>query len=248
MKIFIVMRALLWASVMTMLSGCAGLFGPPEPPAPIEDRAKAKPVVSVPQPQISGARAIPLPEQPRLAARPLITKPPVAANGGAQPLPAPQLALANKTPGQATSELSFPAEPLPPEDLGAETPPLTAAETPAASGAPPAPALSPAVQSLVTAANAAAAEQNWDRAQAALERAVKLAPSKSSVWRQLAYTHLKSGNPERAREVVQRALSLAANDGHENVAAWRLLGDIEQARGDTGAAQIARANAARLLH
>jgi len=204
--------------------------------------------VSAPQPQTSGARAIPLPEQPRLTARPLITKPAVSANGGAQSLPAPQLALTNKAPGQATPELSFPAEPLPPEEPGTETLAPDEADTPAASSAPPAPALSPAVQSLVNAANTAAAEQNWDRAQAALERAVKLAPYKSSVWRQLAYTHLKSGNLERAREVVQRALSLAANDGHENVAAWRLLGDIEQARGDAGAAQMARANAARLLH
>ncbi|MBK8960953.1 MAG: tetratricopeptide repeat protein [Proteobacteria bacterium] len=244
MKPSVLMRALMLAAMVASVSGCAGLFGPPEPPAPIEDRANKRVVATQPAPQPSGARAIPLPEQPRLTARPLITKPAMPRTGSAQALP--PVTMSDSAPA-STPELGFAAEALPPEDLGGAATPPAEASTPEAGGAPPAPALSPAVQSLVNAANDAAAEQNWDRAQAALERAVKLAPSKSSLWHQLAYTHLKSGDLERAREVVQRALSLAANDGHENVAAWRLLGDIEQARGDTGAAQMARANATRLL-
>lgn len=238
MNIFTLSRALLMVLLTAAMCGCAGLLGPPEPPAPIEDRDHKRVATPAPVPINTGAKAIPLPEQPRLAARPLITRP--AAGTNARMVPGPELAMTDRAPGQALPELSFPAEPLAPEDEGA-----VSAEDIAAEPAPP--ALSPAVQSLVTAANTAAAEQNWDRAQAALERAVKLAPTKSSVWRQLAAVHLKSGNPERAREVVQRALSLAAADGRENVAAWRLLGDIEQARGDAGAAQMARANAARLM-
>lgn len=245
MKIFAVMRIALLAVLVLSVSACAGLFGPPEPPAPIEDRANQKPVVAPPPLVNSGAKAIPLPEQPRFTAKPLVTKPAASATAHAPP----SLAMSDKTPSPGEPELSFPAEALPPEDEGLSTTMPSDSPAPVApTGAEPPPAYSPAVQSLVNAANTAAAEQNWDRAQAALERAVKLAPSKSGLWRQLAYTHLKSGNLERAREVVQRALSLAAADGRENVAAWRLLGDIEQARGDAGAAQMARANATRLLH
>ena len=237
MNTFTLSRAVPVVLLAVTLSGCASLFGPPEPPAPIEDRQHKRVATpaSVPAPVNSGAKTIPLPEQPRLAARPLITTP--AAGANSTMVAESELAMTDRAVGQAAPELSFPAEPLGPED--------DAGAPAEATGA--APALSPAVQSLVTAANTAAAERNWDRAQAALERAVKLAPAKSSVWRQLAAVHLQSGNPELAREVVQRALSLAAADGRENVAAWRLLGDIEQARGDTGAAQLARANAARLM-
>jgi len=243
LKIFAVMRAALLALLVMSVSGCAGLFGAPEPPAPIEDRMHKR-AETVP-PVSTGAKTTPLPEQPTFKARPLTTRPAVPAGAIAA---APALAMSNRTAPPSVPELSFPAEPLAPEDDGMSLPDNAVDELPATAPASvPPPALSPAVQSLVNAANTAAAEKNWDRAQAALERAVKLAPAKSSVWRQLAYTHLQSGDPERAREVVQRALSLAAADGRENVEAWRLLGDIEQARGDAAAAQIARANAARLL-
>jgi len=244
LKIFAVMRAAPLALLVMSVSGCVGLFGAPEPPAPIEDRMhkRAEPV----PPVSTAAKTIPLPEQPTFKARPLTTRPAVPAGAT---VAAPALAMSNRTAPPSVPELSFPAEPLAPDDDGMSLPEQAGDElpTPPAASVPAPPSLSPAVQSLVNAANTAAAEKNWDRAQAALERAVKLAPSESSVWRQLAYTHLQSGDPERAREVVQRALSLAAADGRENVEAWRLLGDIEQARGDTAAAQMARANAARLL-
>ncbi len=239
MKIFAVMRAASLVVLVVMLSGCAGVFGPPEPPAPIEDRVQKK-VVSAPL--NTAAKTIPLPEQTRFKSQPLITHAAAPTAGNAHVVPAPQLALTDKTPQHAMPELSFPAAALPAEDENAALP--AEGERGAVSAAPP--AFSPAVQSLVTAANTATAQHNWDRAQAALERAVKLAPSKSSLWQQLAYTQLQSGNLERAREVAQRALSLAAADGREDVAAWRLFGDIEQARGDVSAAQLARANAARL--
>ncbi len=232
-----VVRALSLTLVLATLSGCAGLFGPPADPAPIEDRAHA-PAAPARKASAPVAKTIPLPEPPRSVAR---SPQPANVPAGARAIPAPQLTMTDKSPQRPLSNLPFGAEPLPPEDLPAD--PLEA--TDATAGAP---ALSPAVQSLVAAANAAAAQREWDQAQAALERAVKLAPTKSWVWQQLARTHLQSGDVERAREVAQRALSLAAADGRENVAAWRLMADIEQARGDAAAAQTARNNATHLLH
>lgn len=238
----IAMRVLPLVLLLVTLSGCGGLFGVPAEPAPIEDRARprAAPTRAVNAPV---AKSMPLPEQPRL-----LTRPPAKPDtpSGARSLPAPQLAMTDKTSERPLSSLPFGAEPLPPDDL--TTAPLEPNGASAADVIRAAPTLSPAVQSLVTAANTATTNRDWDQAQAALERAVKLAPTKSSVWQQLAQTHLLSGDVERAREVAQRALSLAAADGHENVAAWRLIGDIEQARGETSAAQVARATATRLMH
>ena len=242
MNINIVVRALLMVLTLVTLSGCAGLFGVPAEPAPIEDRARprAAPARTVSAPV---AKSIPLPEQPRF-----ITRPPAKPDtpAGARSLPAPQLAMTDKPSQRPLSSLPLGAEPLPPDDFTAE--PLEPNGVSAADVIRTAPTLSPAVQSLITAANTATTNRDWDQAQAALERAVKLAPTKSSVWLRLAQTHLLSGDLERAREVGQRALSLAAADGDENVAAWRLIGDIEQARGDVSAAQVARTTATRLMH
>ena len=226
--------------MVAAVSGCAGLLGPAEQAAPIEDRAQQR---------------VDRPRPPAAPLRPSATAQPKSASRGAAVPGARRLPDTRATPGIAmpdkTPSLSLLAPtPLPPEAAEKNTPDGRAPgdEELDASNAltRAAPALSPAVQSLVVAANIAAAQKNWDRAQAALERAVKLAPSQASVWRQLAYTHLQSGDLERAREVAQRALSLASADGRENVAVWRLIGDIEQARGDTAAAQAARTNAARL--
>ena len=242
MKISVVTRVLPLALMLVTLGGCANLFGTPEEPAPIEDRAHPRAAVARAA-STTVAKTTPLAEQPRFVTRRLTTP---SVPQGARVLPAPQLAMIDKSPQPPLSSVPVLAQPLSPDDLTPER--SDEEQTKAADVLPAAPALSPAVQSLVTAANTAAAQHNWDQAQAALERAVKLAPSKSSVWQQLANTHLQSGNLERAREVAQRALSLAAADGRENVAAWRLIGDIEQARGDASAAQLARATAARLTH
>ena len=241
MKSYIATRALPLVAMLVTLSGCAGLFGSPAERAPIEDRAHPR---AVPARAVSApvAKSIPLPEQPRNVTRSPATS---SARAGTRILSAPQFALTDKSPQPPLSSVPFGAERLPPDDLTAA--PLAPAAASALAVMPAAPTLSPAVQSLIATANTAAAHRDWDQAQAALERAVKLAPGKSRVWQQLARSHLQSGDLERAREVAQRALSLAAADGRENVAAWQLIGDIEQARGDAAAAQIARAAATRLM-
>lgn len=235
------MRFLALLSLTTLVTAC-GVLGPPEPPAPIEERAtrstpptvqsppRTQPAPTAPAPV---ARAIPLPDRPVVA-------PPRAGSGLGTP--EPERGFIIETPSEAAPRRALPpgvslppgAEPLPPEDPGAA---LEAQPTVAA------PALSPAVQSLVSAADTAAAEQNWDRAQASLERAVKLAPSNSVVWQKLARTQMHSGDLTRAREVAQRALTLAPANSAEQASAWSLIADIEQARGDGAAARAARDSA-----
>ena len=82
------------------------------------------------------------------------------------------------------------------------------------------PPLNVAVQSLVAAAMQSVGRGEWDRAQAALERALKISPNDSSLWTQLAYTHYRQGTLKQAGELAQRALSLASARAAEQAAAF----------------------------
>ena len=103
-----------------------------------------------------------------------------------------------------------------------------------------------AVQSLVAAAMQLAGRGEWDRAQAALERALKLSPNDSSLWTQLAFTHYRRGTLKQAEELAQRALSLASARPGEQAAALRLIADIETAQGNSVQAASARRKAESL--
>ncbi|MEE2983396.1 MAG: tetratricopeptide repeat protein [Pseudomonadota bacterium] len=103
-----------------------------------------------------------------------------------------------------------------------------------------------AVQSLVAAAMQLAGRGEWDRAQAALERALKLSPNDSSLWTQLAFTHYRRGTLKQAEELAQRALSLASARPGEQAAALRLIADIETAQGKSVQAASARRKAESL--
>lgn len=242
------LRLTLLSLMLGALAGCATPFGDRGDGAPIEDRAESDRPASAPQttaatrapkvataPAPSTKSAVPrgakLPPTGPRAAVPLPPLPP------AQP---PQLAAIDRAPPSAQSTLPPIVPVLPDEPAPSPSP------APAPAPVEPPPQFTPPVQSLVNAARQSAREGNWDRAQAALERAVKLAPSKSLLWQQLAYTHMHTGQLDRAREVAQRALTLAAADGKENVSAWKLIAEIEQARGNATAAAAAQANVARL--
>lgn len=105
---------------------------------------------------------------------------------------------------------------------------------------PAAPARDGATQSLLSAAVQAAAAGEWDRAQAALERAVKLSPQDAELWRQLAYTHFREGDLTQAAAHAERAVALAPG----SAAGWALVAEIESARGNEAAAARARSKSA----
>jgi len=138
---------------------------------------------------------------------------PEAASPRLEPLPADtEEALVDGAPG--TQQLALAAPAVPPRDG--------------------------ATQSLLGAAVQAAAAGEWDRAQAALERAVKLSPQDAELWRQLAYTHYREGDLTQAAAHAERAVALAP----ESAAGWALVADIEAARGNEAAAARARSKAA----
>ncbi len=168
------------------------------------------------------------------------------ARGGAAPAAAPAAPVGKADAGrrdgvvvEALPEAVSPRlEPLPDEteeplaDDDAATQQLVLA-------APAAPARDSATQSLLSAAVQAAALGEWDRAQAALERAVKLSPQDAELWRQLAYTHYREGDLAQAAAHAERAVALAP----ASAAGWALVADIESARGNEAAAARARRKA-----
>jgi tetratricopeptide (TPR) repeat protein len=140
-------------------------------------------------------------------------------------------------------DLPEPAVPVPvPEEFeddeveGSASEQLALAHPPA----PREPSRNPAAQSLLDAATQAAARGEWERAQAALERAVKVAPDDAALWRQLAYTQYRRGEFNQALEIAQRALRVDPTPPAA-AASWRLIAEIESARGNASAASAARA-------
>lgn len=97
----------------------------------------------------------------------------------------------------------------------------------------------PAATQLLAAARQASASGDYQKAMAALERGLKLAPRDHELWQQLAYTHYQSGDLDQAFALAQRALSLTALNSPRRADSWRLISAIERARGDEQSARTA---------
>ena len=112
------------------------------------------------------------------------------------------------------------------------------------SDAEPVRPLLPASRSLLQSALVAVGRGDWERAQAALERALRLEPDNAALWRQLAYTHHRRGATMEAELHAQRAASLSAPGSDDYRQSWALLVDIYAATGDEERAREARNRAA----
>ena len=89
----------------------------------------------------------------------------------------------------------------------------------------------------------ASTDGDWEKAQAALERAVKVSPKDYMLWQRLAYSHYRQGNGELALSSAQRALNLAEEVEGDIRSVWELIGDIEAARGNREKAVFAKRRA-----
>ena len=166
---------------------------------------------------------------------------PAAASGDA---PAVSATTTRQRPAVVATPVDLPVPAIPvevPEEFASDDATGDAGEQLALAHAPAAlePPRNRAAQSLLDAATQAAARGEWERAQAALERAVKVSPDDAALWRQLAYTQYRRGEFGQAIEIAQRALRVdpappAATE------TWRLIADIESARGNQSAAAAAR--------
>ena len=101
----------------------------------------------------------------------------------------------------------------------------------------------PAAAQLLAVARQASASGEHQKAMAALERGLKLAPKDHELWQQLAYTHFQTGDLDQAIALAKRALSLTAVNSAARVDSKRLISAIERARDDSPSAQGATESA-----
>ena len=80
-----------------------------------------------------------------------------------------------------------------------------------------------ATQALLTQSRAARAAGSYVEATAAIERALRIAPSDPALWLELGEIELASGDPAQAATLARKALTLAADDRTVSAEAHTLL-------------------------
>ncbi len=97
----------------------------------------------------------------------------------------------------------------------------------------------PAVLTLVDGARADVAAGHYDKAAAAIERAIRIEPKNARLWHELARVRLAEGDPVQAESLSARALSWASGDPALRSEIWRLIAQARQQRGDDKGAREA---------
>lgn len=104
----------------------------------------------------------------------------------------------------------------------------------------------PAVRRLIARAREAARAGRLDRAEALLERAVRIDPRNPVLWHYMARVHLHQGRAVRAEGLAAKSNSLARGDRLLQAANWRVIAHARAARGDAAGARAAEARAEAL--
>ena len=73
-----------------------------------------------------------------------------------------------------------------------------------------------------------------------LERAIRIEPRDPELWVKLADQQVRSGNPDAAIQQAHKAIALAGTRVDWQRAAWLVIADAEEARGDFEAAATIR--------
>lgn len=103
-----------------------------------------------------------------------------------------------------------------------------------------------AVVALLDSAANHVADQEWDKAAAALERALRIEPGNASIWHDLAQIRLQQRQYEQASSLAAKSNSLAANNQFVRIRNWRLISVARRALGDEAGADAAEAQALAL--
>ncbi len=114
--------------------------------------------------------------------------------------------------------------------------------------APPTPLTEPqptgvAVLALLETADLQRADGQLAAAAASLERALRIEPQNPWTWYRLAAVRLQQDRLDQAEQLARRADSRAGADNEVRTAAWRLIAQIRERRGDRAGARQARQQA-----
>jgi len=105
---------------------------------------------------------------------------------------------------------------------------------------------SAAVLDLLERARAASRRGELHKAEALLERAIRIEPRNPVLWHYMAKVHLHRGRAQRAAGLAARSNSLAGADRALRADNWRIIAHARQAMGDAAGAREAQARASAL--
>lgn len=104
---------------------------------------------------------------------------------------------------------------------------------------------SPAVGSLVMAANENSHGGKLDSAVASIERAIRIEPRNATLYYKLAVLRLKQSKPRLAEDLARKAALLAVNDNTLKRHSWLLIANARELQKNVAGAKNAKAEAAK---
>jgi hypothetical protein len=104
---------------------------------------------------------------------------------------------------------------------------------------------SPAVGSLVMAANENSQGGNMDSAVASIERAIRIEPRNATLYYKLAVLRLKQSKPRLAEDLARKAALLAVNDNTLKKHSWLLIANARELQKNVAGAKKAKAEATK---
>jgi hypothetical protein len=104
---------------------------------------------------------------------------------------------------------------------------------------------SPAVGSLVMAANENSQGGNLDSAVASIERAIRIEPRNATLYYKLAVLRLKQSKPRLAEDLARKAALLAVNNNTLKKHSWLLIANARELQKNVAGAKNAKAEAAK---
>jgi len=158
---------------------------------------------------------------------PAATEPPVATESPAKAEPPAGTEPVARTEPPAEPLAPKPA-PAPKRDVALPTAEIT-------------PQGNQAVVALQHSARQDVARCDWDRAAAALERAVRLEPKNAGIWHDLAQIRLQQRQYKQAEDLAAKSNTLAGKDRQVKSRNWKVISVSRRARGDDAGADAAQA-------
>jgi hypothetical protein len=104
---------------------------------------------------------------------------------------------------------------------------------------------SPAVGSLVMAANENSQGGNMDSAVSSIERAIRIEPRNATLYYKLAVLRLKQSKPRLAEDLARKAALLAVKDNALKKHSWLLIANARELQKNVAGANKAKAEAAK---
>jgi tetratricopeptide (TPR) repeat protein len=147
---------------------------------------------------------------------------------------------------EASPVVQPPPAPSPQAQPQAPALPPLASREPAAEAPAASPALPPAARSLAAQAERASQVGDHEAAAAHLERALRIAPSHSVLWQNLAVVRYRQGDYDKVEGLALKSNALASGDNALRRENWRLIAEVRRLRGDHRGAEAAREQTRRL--